>query len=59
MHGTIETPVFMNVGTSAAIKCGTYEDLRIENMNEIKKVECDGYVIGALPLARRRKLCII
>ena len=27
---------------------GTYEDLRIENMEEIKKVECDGYAIGGL-----------
>ena len=27
---------------------GTYDDLRIENMNEIKKVECDGYAIGGL-----------
>ena len=27
---------------------GTYEDLRINNMEEIKKVECDGYAIGGL-----------
>ncbi len=27
---------------------GTYDDLRIENMEEIKKVECDGYAIGGL-----------
>lgn len=27
---------------------GTYDDLRIENMNEIKKVDCDGYAIGGL-----------
>ena len=27
---------------------GTYEDLRIENMKEITKVECDGYAIGGL-----------
>ena len=27
---------------------GTYEDLRIENMKEISKVECDGYAIGGL-----------
>ena len=27
---------------------GTYEDLRIANMEEIKKVECDGYAIGGL-----------
>ena len=27
---------------------GTYDDLRIENMKEISKVECDGYAIGGL-----------
>ena len=27
---------------------GTYEDLRIENMQEISKIECDGYAIGGL-----------
>ena len=27
---------------------GTYDDLRIENMKEITKVECDGYAIGGL-----------
>ena len=27
---------------------GTYDDLRIENMEEIKKIECDGYAIGGL-----------
>ncbi len=27
---------------------GTYDDLRIENMEQIKKVECDGYAIGGL-----------
>ncbi len=27
---------------------GTYDDLRIKNMQEIKKVECDGYAIGGL-----------
>ena len=27
---------------------GTYEDLRIENMQAIKEVECDGYAIGGL-----------
>ena len=27
---------------------GTYDDLRIENMKEIAKVECDGYAIGGL-----------
>ena len=27
---------------------GTYDDLRIENMEEIKKVECAGYAIGGL-----------
>ena len=27
---------------------GTYEDLRIQNMEEIKKIECDGYAIGGL-----------
>ena len=27
---------------------GTYDDLRIQNMEEIKKVECDGYAIGGL-----------
>ena len=27
---------------------GTYEDLRIENMRQISKIECDGYAIGGL-----------
>ena len=27
---------------------GTYEDLRIENMQQISKIECDGYAIGGL-----------
>ena len=27
---------------------GTYDDLRIENMKQIKEVECDGYAIGGL-----------
>ncbi len=27
---------------------GTYDDLRIENMKELIKVECDGYAIGGL-----------
>ncbi len=27
---------------------GTYDDLRIANMQEINKVECDGYAIGGL-----------
>ena len=27
---------------------GTYDDLRISNMEEIKKIECDGYAIGGL-----------
>ncbi len=27
---------------------GTYDDLRIENMKEITKVDCDGYAIGGL-----------
>ncbi len=27
---------------------GTYDDLRIKNMKEITKVECDGYAIGGL-----------
>ena len=27
---------------------GTYDDLRISNMEEIKKVDCDGYAIGGL-----------
>ena len=27
---------------------GTYDDLRIENMKEISKIECDGYAIGGL-----------
>ena len=27
---------------------GTYDELRIENMKEISKVECDGYAIGGL-----------
>ncbi len=33
VHGTIETPVFMNVGTSAAIKGGI-------STNDLKKVNC-------------------
>lgn len=28
VHGTIETPVFMNVGTAAAIKEAVSDDLR-------------------------------
>ena len=27
---------------------GTYDDLRIENMKEIREIECDGYAIGGL-----------
>jgi len=27
---------------------GTYDDLRIENMKQIREVECDGYAIGGL-----------
>ena len=27
---------------------GTYDELRIENMKEISKIECDGYAIGGL-----------
>ncbi|MBE6644714.1 MAG: tRNA guanosine(34) transglycosylase Tgt [Ruminococcaceae bacterium] len=27
---------------------GTYEDLRIENMKQIREIECDGYAIGGL-----------
>lgn len=27
---------------------GTYDDLRIENMEKIKEIECDGYAIGGL-----------
>ncbi len=27
---------------------GTYDDLRIENMERIKEIECDGYAIGGL-----------
>ena len=27
---------------------GTYDDLRVKNMEEIKKIECDGYAIGGL-----------
>ena len=30
VHGTIETPVFMNVGTSAAIKGGISRTLRLQ-----------------------------
>ena len=33
VHGTIETPVFMNVGTSAAIKGGI-------STNDLKEVNC-------------------
>ncbi len=27
---------------------GTYDDLRIENMKQIREIECDGYAIGGL-----------
>lgn len=35
---------------------GTYEDLRIENMEEIKKVECDGYAIGGLAVGEEAEV---
>ena len=36
VHGTIQTPVFMNVGTSAAIKGGVSS---IDLKNELKSIE--------------------
>ena len=37
VHGTIQTPVFMNVGTSAAIKGGVSS---IDLKNEIGRASC-------------------
>lgn len=35
---------------------GTYDDLRIENMKEITKVECDGYAIGGLAVGEETEI---
>ncbi len=35
---------------------GTYEDLRIENMKEIAKVNCDGYAIGGLAVGEETEV---
>ena len=35
---------------------GTYDDLRIENMKEISKVECDGYAIGGLAVGEAAEI---
>ena len=35
---------------------GTYEDLRIENMQEIQKVNCDGYAIGGLAVGEEAEV---
>ncbi len=35
---------------------GTYDDLRIENMKEITKVNCDGYAIGGLAVCEETEL---
>ncbi len=35
---------------------GTYDDLRIENMKEITKVNCDGYAIGGLAVGEETEL---
>ena len=35
---------------------GTYDDLRIENMKEISKVECDGYAIGGLAVGEETEV---
>ena len=50
VHGTIQTPVFMNVGTSAAIKGGVSS---IDLKNELKtQVElCNTYHLHVRPVA--------
>lgn len=35
---------------------GTYDDLRIENMKEISKVNCDGYAIGGLAVGEETEI---
>ena len=53
VHGTIETPVFMNVGTSAAIKGGvsTMDDVRaLRRMNVYGAIIGRAYYIGAIDL---------
>ncbi len=35
---------------------GTYEDLRIENMKQIREVECDGYAIGGLAVGEEAEV---
>jgi queuine tRNA-ribosyltransferase len=35
---------------------GTYDDLRIENMKEILKVNCDGYAIGGLAVGEKTEV---
>ena len=35
---------------------GTYDDLRIKNMQEISKVECDGYAIGGLAVGEETEV---
>ena len=35
---------------------GTYDDLRIENMKQIKEIECDGYAIGGLAVGEETEI---
>ena len=35
---------------------GTYDDLRIENMKQIREVECDGYAIGGLAVGEETEI---
>ncbi len=34
-----------------------YEDLRVRHMEEIAKLDLDGYAIGGLAVGRRRRRC--
>ena len=35
---------------------GTYDDLRIENMKQIREIECDGYAIGGLAVGEETEV---
>ena len=35
---------------------GTYDDLRVRNMNAIKEIECDGYAIGGLAVGESAEI---
>ena len=52
MEGTVN-PNQMLFGINQG---GTYEDLRIENMEKIKEVECDGYAIGGLAVGEEAEV---